>query len=91
MIPRARRLDRRTFLKGAALANALAGRKEKEAADAVRAALPDLHPTARELLGGAFKDREGAAPPAAQRQPESPPRVFFPGEEPILASSLLPP
>ena len=51
----------------AALANALAGRKEKEAADAVRAALPDLPPAARELLGGALKDREGGAPPAAPR------------------------
>jgi len=51
----------------AALANALAGRKEKEAADAARAALPDLPPAARELLGGALKDLEGGAPPAAPR------------------------
>jgi hypothetical protein len=46
----------------AALANALAGRKEKEARDAVRAVLADLPPVARELLGSALKDREGSAP-----------------------------
>jgi HEAT repeat protein len=51
----------------AALVNSLAGRKEKEAMDAVRAALPDLPPAARALLGGALKDREGGASPAATR------------------------